>query len=274
MTGLDSEVNITSFLDLPPEEVAAYRNKANWMVVFPKGETRGDWLYLEDKFIRIRTHHLKVEWDGKLFDKRNSQEWGAFVLPMRVGPDNIAEFCLPYERRVLLRDENGSQGGVFINNIPQGGIKPGESSREAAIREALEETGRKLTDTLLIGRTNLHVFDSESVQDMFLGLVSEQDSVVAQKLDSTEELEEKWHTFKELDEIDLIDGKTEAMLRKVFRVLHPGLLIPELVGPFRLDPRFLDSKESLEWYVKSDKYQQLREQTTDNYPHRIMGDYE
>lgn len=267
----EPQIEVTSFSGLTPEELVGYRDGANWMVVLPDGTRRGDWLYLEDRRYRVRINHTLVRWGANTFDKFNLRGWGAFVLPMRVTPDKIAEFCIPRERRILLRDEQGVQGGVFTNNIPQGAIKPGESTIQASIRETVEETGREITDILLMGKSAYDIANSEALQDLFLALVPNNQSPGTRNLEATEEIEEMWHTWRELGRLNLEDCRTETALYKAARILHPQLWIPELAGQFQLDPRLaLTQQESLEWYIRPEVYPTLRKQTLPNFPHRYL----
>lgn len=261
-------IEVLSFANLELKELAGYYDRANWMVALPDGTKRGDWLYLEDQGYRVRINHTQVRWDANTFDKFNLLGWGAFVLPMRVTPDKIAEFCIPKERRILLRDEQGAQGGVFTYNIPQGVIRSGESTIEASIRETSEETGREIVDILLMGKSGYDIANSEALQDLFLALVPYDVTLGAQSLEDTEEIEEKWHTWRELGRFNLEDCRTEAALYKASRILYPQLWIPELTGRFEFDPRFtMTQQESLEWYVRPELYQQLKAETLPNFPH-------
>lgn len=261
------ETSIAPFSDLSPEERLRFKDDANWMVRFPNGEQRGDWLEVRDDVYRVAIQHILVRMGDKTFDKYNLLGWGAFVLPMRIDPAAyIAEFCIPKERRILLRNNNGIQGDQFVDNIPQGAIDPGESIKHAAIREAMEETGRRICDVLLIGRSAFDVANSESVQEFYLGLVKYDTQDGAQTLEATEDLSERWYTWKKLLERDILDCKTEAILFRAQRFLDPRLLLPEVYGQFILNSRFdLTQIESLERYIKPGEYQQLKQQTVDSF---------
>lgn len=114
-----SEQRVIPFIDLPPADRERFASKANWMI----GD-RGDW----DKIVDTRygtVEHVTVRGEkGDLFDKVNLQ-WSpaVFVVPFRINPKGKAEFLLPREQRILPRDENGIQGNVSLDNIPQGLVK-------------------------------------------------------------------------------------------------------------------------------------------------------
>lgn len=261
------EILIVPFSDLSPEEKSRFKDDANWMVRFPNGERRGDWLEVGDDDYRVSIQHILVRMGDKKFDKYNLRGWGAFVLPMRINPAAyIAEFCIPNERRILLRNNNGIQGDQFVDNIPQGAIDPGESIKRAAIREVIEETGRNIIDILMIGNSAFDVANSEAVQELYLGLVVYNAETQKQTLDDTEDLSVQWYTWKELLERDILDCKTEAILFRAQRFLDPRLLLPEVYGQFIPDSRFdLTQIESLERYVKPGEYQKLKQQTVDSF---------
>lgn len=267
-----AEIKVSSFSDLPPERSNQYTDAANWLVHFPDGTSRGDWTKIEDQGYRVRIEHALVTLGNNTFDKINVLGWGAFVLPMRVSPRGIAEFCLNWERRIMLRDDQGVQGGVFTHNIPQGAIKPGESTIAASIRESREETGTDLVDMLLIGKLGFDIANSESLQDIFLGLVPYSAINPGAQLDETEDIEWKWHTWQEISDIDLIDSKTESALYKAYRAIRPQLLVPVIAGRFNLvAAQELSPRESLEWYIKPDVYPKLKEQTLHSFPHNPLS---
>lgn len=267
-----SEIKINPYSNLPPEETLDCRGSANWMVHFPDGTSRGDWTKIEDQGYRVSIEHALVTIGNNTFDKINVLGWGAFVLPMRVSSRGVAEFCLNRERRIMLRDDQGVQGGVFTHNIPQGAIKPGESTITASIREAREETGTDLVDILLLGKLGFDIANSESLQDIFLGLVPYSAINLGAQLDETEDIEWKWYTWQEIGYINLIDSKTESALYKASRAIHPQLLVPEIAGRFNLvAAQELSPRESFEWYIKPDVYPKLRQQTLPNYPHNSFG---
>src|SRR3989344_2799623 len=261
-------IEVKPFSNLSHDEISGYKDRANWTVTFPDDTNRGDWLFIEDPKYRVRIEHTQITWGTNVFDKYNILGWGAFILPMRITSEGLAEFCLNNERRILLRDEEGKQGNVFTVNIPQGGITLEESTIEASIREAKEETGIDIKDILLLGRYGFDTANSESIQDLFLGLVGYNTTILDQNMEDTEDLEWKWHTWKEIEKIDILNCQSESALYKAFKVLRPQLIITELAGKFTLDPSFsLTQAESLEWYIKPEIYQSLRGQTIPNYPH-------
>ena len=121
--------------DLSPEAQDQLDNNANWKLE-PGGS--GSWYEIVDSRYGRVIHVVVVGPNGEVkFDKLNIQ-WSpaVFVMPVRINPKGKAEFLLPEETRILLRDENGRQGAVRIENIPQGLIKvwEDEEHREAALR--------------------------------------------------------------------------------------------------------------------------------------------
>lgn len=175
-----------------------------------------DWTEVVDS--RYGTlHHVAIIDDerGTAYDKVNL-EWtpAAFVVVYRV-KDGKTEFLLQNERRVLLKDENGVQGNVFIRNIPQGLIRTwqDETPEEAALREVKEETGvspvrlHKIEQGILFDAAN-----SQSRMPFFLAEVDPDEiQTYQQSLDSSEEIrvgENDWYSLEDSYELQLECAKT------------------------------------------------------------------
>jgi ADP-ribose pyrophosphatase YjhB (NUDIX family) len=264
------EFGIQEFSQLPPEDQARLAAGANWQVKFADGTQRGDWTELEDTGYGVSIKHVAVLRNGgprfDKFDITYLRGGGVFVLPMHVPASGIAEFGLVRERRILLQDENGQQGDVFVENIPQGGISPGETLLEAARRETREETGMDPVDLVLTGRTGFDIPNSRELAPIFLALV-DPGTVQAQKLDEHEDIgKTNWYTWRQLQDKSLIDSKTIISLHFVQQILRPELL--QLVQMERAQssglyiPRTeLDNQQSLERFIIRDKYPQIRKQT-------------
>ncbi len=227
-----TEFEIIEFKDLSSDQLLQLRaGGINWKV----DGSQTDWREIADEGYGVKIVHCAVVRNGSpKFDKINIQMFpgrtGIFVLPMRVRPhDLLAEFCLPRERRILLRDEAGIQGSVFIDNIPQGGNKPGESAKEAAIREAEEEVAEKAIDIIHLGNVGLDIANSEITPPFYLVLMEYGGKKGEQALDEHEDLDAgKWYTWKQIQEKiqrgEIIDSKTLVAFAFAHAVLRPELL--------------------------------------------------
>lgn len=208
---------------LSPEQKAAYPNP-NWRL----NGISGDWDEIVDNRYGVVEHLATVDSETLkiMFDKINLK-WAkaVFVVPVRINPDNQAEFLLARERRVLLRDSQGNQGNLTIDNIPQGLVKvwSGESERQAAIRETKEETGHEPTGLVLVGNVGFDIANSESLMPFYLAQVPYYQNAIGQQLDKREVIGSvRWATFSEIQQQDLIDGKTMIGLYLAKRVIHPN----------------------------------------------------
>lgn len=217
-------VRIIPVGDLSEKERAELISRANWQV-----DGKGDWEELTDpRYGRIL--HVAVLGEDNLvqFDKLNIQ-WtsGVYVVIVRVNPERKVEFLLPRERRILLRDKEGKQGNVFINNIPQGVIKEWENEKgeAAARREIREETGYELKSLALIGRIALATANSETIQPFFLAIVPYGQRPYEQQLEDSESIEsEKWFTWQQIHRMPIIDGNTYIGLFLAQKCIRPELL--------------------------------------------------
>jgi len=70
--------------------------------------------------------------------------------------------------RYLLVEEQTAQG--LMLNTPAGHLEPGESPQDGAVREALEETGRRFTPTALLGVYMAASRDAEGTPTTWLRL--------------------------------------------------------------------------------------------------------
>lgn len=211
--------------DLPSEEQAKLDKSANWKI----DGGRGDWEEIRDPYYGRIIHVAVVEEEGRVkFDKLNMQ-WvpAAYVIILRVNPGGKAEFLLPKEKRILLRDEQGRQGNSFIDEIPQGVIREweGEVPADAAKREAREETGYSLSCLALIGRIALSPANSETIQPFYLARVPYTQRPEGQQLDDSEVIEtERWFTWQQIQRLPLIGGSAIIGLALAQRVVKPDLL--------------------------------------------------
>lgn len=102
-------------------------------------------------------------------------------------------------------------------SIPTGGIEKEETSEEAAIREAFEETGYSITILNHIKTLSKLVKEYKVTVDYFLGEVR---SGEMENNDPDNEIEEiKWITISEYDDIDWIYPEDEIFIKSY---LKPG----------------------------------------------------
>ncbi len=171
----------------------------------------------KDGFVGFR--RMMVERDGKvLFDKIViDPSEGVFVLPVRVTPDNQAEFLLTNEWKDVL--------GKRIPNIPQGRINRGETAAQAAIREVREETGHEPTNLVLVGK---QIFDSAYMsleQPYFLATVPYEQERAELQLDGGEDISKlPWMNAEQVRRMGITDGKTTIGLSLGQSVINPSLL--------------------------------------------------
>lgn len=211
--------------DLPENKRAELKKSANWKI----DGKRGDWAEATDPHYGNILHVAVVGEDGQIeFDKLNIQ-WvgGVYVTVVRVNPEGKAEFLIPREKRILLRNKQGQQGNVFVYNIPQGVIKEWEDETAvgAAIREVREETGYNLNSLALIGRIALSPANSETIQPFFLACLPYSQEPTTQQLEESETIEpQRWFTWFEIQKRPAVDGITIIGLSLAEKVLKRELL--------------------------------------------------
>lgn len=119
--------------------------------------------------------------------------------------------------RPVVRDEDGEQGKVVNVEVPRGfGIK-GETSKETAIRELGEETGKVVTDLEYIGRINANTTYFVTYGEPIYSAEVDSAKVSSFKPDAKEKiLKCEFHEFSEvlkmMREDKIFDGFTEAAL--------------------------------------------------------------
>jgi ADP-ribose pyrophosphatase YjhB (NUDIX family) len=133
-----------------------------------------------------------LEWDGKISDV----EWGvATYNPTRF--HDVTLFILdPSQRLALIRKPH------FASNVwrpPGGGVKPGEDPTDAAVREALEETGLRveLARYLVLARAVFRNGGRELPWETHVLLARTDDTELAPG-DPGEIAEARWGTLAEL----------------------------------------------------------------------------
>lgn len=191
--------------------------RINW-VSHTKGDDSPpipDWTQVVDSRYGTLRHVAVVDDEkGTIFDKVD-MEWSpaAFVVVYRNNNGRI-EFLLQNERRVLLKDENGVQGNVFIRNIPQGLVRTwqDEMPEEAALREVKEETG--VTPKSIQKMRDLY-FDAANSQTSMPFFIAEVDpdeiQTYQQSLDPGEVIrvsKEDWFAVEDISELKLQCAKT------------------------------------------------------------------
>lgn len=217
---------IVPFSELPEKDRKKLGQTANWKV----DGTNGNWGNIQDARYGNIQHTVIVGEDGTVkFDKINLQ-WtsGVYVVAIRINPDGKAEFLLPSERRILLRDEKGQQGNVFVDGIPQGIIKEWlqEKPEEAARRELMEKTGHEPSGLVFLGNIAFNPANSESEQPFYLALVPYIQTPKAQTLEASETIytQDRWRTWNQIQGRRIKDGITFIGLHLAQRVLSPDLL--------------------------------------------------
>jgi 8-oxo-dGTP pyrophosphatase MutT (NUDIX family) len=219
------EFRITPFDELSENDRRGLTDNANWKIDF----NNGGWDVVNDE--RYGTvEHVAVAIDGEYkFDKINIK-WSpaAFVTPVRINPDGMAEFLLSYEKRMLLRDREGKQGKVVIPNIPQGLVKRDEQPHKAAVRETTEETGYTPEALVYLGNYGFDIANSETLMPFFMAVVPYGQEPRKPKLDEGEHIEgNKWFTADQISRMPFIDGKTIIGLQVAQRVINPKYLNPK-----------------------------------------------
>lgn len=221
------EERIVNFRDLSKEDRERLRITANWQV---NGEI-GDWDTVVDKRYGTIQHIAITDENGTVkFDKLNIL-WtsGVYVVAVRVNPDGKAEFLLPSEKRILLRNKDGQQGNEFVDGIPQGVIREwqNELPHKAALRELMEETGYAPNSLVFLGNIAFSPANSEIEQPYYLAHVPYLQTAKAQTLEESETIhadEKRWLTWDQIQARPLRDGITVIGLALAQRVLKPELL--------------------------------------------------
>lgn len=219
-------IPISIFLD-----AAKLKEHANWMAKTIDCRQIGDWAEVTDP--RYGTFHHVVIYDKEsdsFFDKIDI-EWqpAAFVVVFRKQGDRV-EFLLPKERRVLLKDEHGKQGNVFIRNIPQGLVKTwdNETPEQAALREVKEKTGLEPISFMKLGDVYFDAANSQTAMPFFLAEIdADKLQEYIQSLEDFEEInvgEEDWFALEDIPQLKLQCAKTMSgiLLATGFLGLWPG----------------------------------------------------
>lgn len=217
---------LIKFSELPAEDRKALASRANWRV----NGADGDWETVTDPRYGTIEHVVVIGEDGTpKFDKLNIL-WtpGVYVAAVRINPSGKAEFLLPSERRILLRDANGERGNVFVDGLPQGIIKEWENEppHKAALRELMEETGYAPNSLVFLGNIAFSPANSEVKQPFYLAHVAYIQTPQAQTLEEGETIhaENRWFTWNEIQGRPWKDGITVIGLALAQRVLKPELL--------------------------------------------------
>ncbi len=201
--------------DIPPED-------ANWKL----HGTDGNWESVVDpKYGTIE--HVTVVQDGvPVFDKIDmALKPGAYALPVRINPQGQAEFLIPLERRILLRNEEGERGNVMIPNVPQVLILEGEEPIDAARRCLTNETGYSEATITPLEEMYFAPSNSSAPMYFFMGIVPYEQQPIGQTLLGDQEIEVKpWMTYQEVRAMRIQDGSTRIALDLVTQLLDPASL--------------------------------------------------
>lgn len=189
--------------------------RVNWQVRTASGAEITDWDEVKDARYGSLQHVAIINTEsGQIYDKVDLV-WtpAAFVVVYRKNRDRI-EFLLPSERRVLLKDEKGQQGSVFIRNIPQGLIRvwQNETPEQAALREVREETEIEPKSIQKLEDIYFDAANSQVAMPFFLAEVDVQKlQRYQQALEAGEEIkvsEEDWFAIEDIQKLKIQCAKT------------------------------------------------------------------
>lgn len=189
-------------------------NRVNWVERNKDGVENPFWAEINDSRYGTFRHVAIVDGERVLYDKVDL-EWkpAAFVAIYRQNGERT-EFLLPSEKRILLKDENGIQGNVYIRNIPQGLIKEweNETAEQAALREVQEETGVTPRSIKKMHDLYFDAANSQTPMPFFLAEVDPNDiQTYQQSLDPGEEIrvsEDDWFAIEDIPQLQLQCAKT------------------------------------------------------------------
>src|SRR3989344_498017 len=190
------------FSELSEGEFAQVHEKGTWLNRSSMSRDENvAWDHINDPGYGKAEHVAVFRGNEFLYDTIDI-DWkpAAFIVVYRENNDRI-EFFLPNERRVLLKDDEGNQGGVFIRNIPQGLIKERETPEDAAIREVKEETGLAVISIKSMGNVAQDAANSQTEMPYFLAEVKKGTKSYYQSLETSEEIrasEDDWFTLEEI----------------------------------------------------------------------------
>lgn len=205
--------HVVPFSDLSQGELDSIE-RFNWVAVGSDGLITPTWSQVKDeRYGTIRHIAVKNDETGATFDKVEL-DWSpaAFVVIYRRNEDKT-EFLLPSEKRILLKDENGEQGKVYIRNIPQGLVKnwQDETPEEAALREVKEETGLEPISITRIQDIYFDAANSSTAMPFFLAEVENRKHGYNQYLDDSEDIrvgEGDWFSIEDIPGLRLQCAKT------------------------------------------------------------------
>ncbi len=192
--------------------------KANWAVTTESwgylDRSTASWTKISDERYGTIVHLKVVNTEtGNAYDKIDLQ-WSpaAFVVIYRKN-EGRTEFLLPSEKRILLKDENGEQGNVYIRNIPQGLVKTwqNETPEEASLREVKEETGLVPINLRRMQDIYFDAANSSTAMPFFLAEVENKKHEYNQNLDETEDIcvgEGDWFAIEDIPGLRLQCAKT------------------------------------------------------------------
>ncbi|MBI2326867.1 NUDIX domain-containing protein [Candidatus Curtissbacteria bacterium] len=200
---------VVPFSGLTPEERQRIP-RPNWVVQTTSGEQIPDWSEVYDPGWATISHIAVINNEtGRIFDKidLHADGRGVFVVVFRRRGEKI-EFLLPEERRVLLKDENGQQGNVYVKNIPQGQVRfwEHEDPKEAALREVKEETGLEPISIQQIGEVYFSTSNSHTKSPFFLAEVDATELKYQQSLGEDEDIkvgDKDWYAIEDIPTLEL-----------------------------------------------------------------------
>lgn len=116
---------------------------------------------------------------------------------------------------LLIKRQRGVYPGLWA--IPGGKIERGEFVRDAALREALEETGLKTEFVKLRGVVSEHYYEEGKFKEHFLLHVVAL-KPVSDKVQSSEEGSLKWFDLFEIDKIpDIVPSDLKILQKMILR---------------------------------------------------------
>ncbi len=218
------DLQVVPFAELSSQQRRDFTPYSNWQATFEDGVLLG----LTDPVYGSFVHVAIVKNGEIMFDKIDIQFAPAvFIAVMRTTPDGDLEFLTIREKRILLENSDGHLGRV-VNSIPQGLIKPGESSERAALRETGEETGLSLEDVISLSQLATIYIDpanSSTAMPFYLMEVSYHAQQGSPVLEDSEAIET--HPWKSWEEIVRTDFSGDLKAMGMMWLVYQQIIFPQ-----------------------------------------------